>query len=785
MKEAGHLEVEIAALRDRLSRLSEASLRINESLDLEKVLQDVIDSARVLTDARYGVLVTLDSNGQPDELCTSGMNAEELKLLESTPDAFQFFEYFRNELAPIRLANFPASTETLGLPDYGSQSLPIKAILGTPIRHRGAGIGIICVGKVEDGHEFSSEDEETLVMFASQAALVVSNALRYKEVLRARADLEAFIDISPVGVAAFNIVRGELLSINREMDRILDGIRSPEQSLDQLLKTITVRFSNGQEFSMESLRTPKALGETGSVSSKEVTFQVPDGRSVTVLASTAAVSSDDGEPETLIVTLQDMKPLRDLDLLRAEFLGIVSHELRTPLTAIKGSASTLIEASSSLDSAEVHQFYRIINEQADYMRGVISDLIDVVRIETGTLSVSPQPVNVPRLVDEARNTFLSAGGRVSVRIKLAPDLPLVMADRKRIVQVLNNLLSNAARNSPETSIIRVSVTQEDLHVSIAVSDDGRGLTAERLPHLFRKFSHMGNQERDRDLGLGLAICRGIVEAHGGRIWAESDGPGLGSRFTFTVPLAEEADIAAVGAQGVSPRKDRAKKRGQTRVLAVDDDPRALQYVRDTLTNAGYEATVTADPEQVSALMVSLEPHVVLLDLMFPGIDGIELMREILAKHDVPVIFLSAYDQDETIARAFEMGAVDYVIKPFSPTELAARVKAAMRKQSEPAESFTLGELTVDYAKRAVTVAGRSVGLTAIEYQFFTELSLNAGVVLTYDQLLQRVWGSRGSGDIRPMRTVVKSIRSKLGDDARNPKYITTIPRVGFRMEEPK
>ena len=130
-----------------------------------------------------------------------------------------------------------------------------------------------------------------------------------------------------------------------------------------------------------------------------------------------------------------------------------------------------------------------------------------------------------------------------------------------------------------------------------------------------------------------------------------------------------------------------------------------------------------------------------------------------------------------------MGAVDYVVKPFSPTELAARIRAALRKRevSEPSEPYVLGDLVVDYADRRVTLAGRPVELMAIEYRLLAELSANAGRVLTYEHLLQRVWGEKSTGDVRSMRTIVSNLRRKLGDDADNPTYIFTEPRVGYRM----
>ena len=150
---------------------------------------------------------------------------------------------------------------------------------------------------------------------------------------------------------------------------------------------------------------------------------------------------------------------------------------------------------------------------------------------------------------------------------------------------------------------------------------------------------------------------------------------------------------------------------------VDDDPQVLRYVSDALASAGYTPVVTGDPEEELRLVDVEKPTLVLLDLMLPGTDGIEMMKDILETAGVPVIFLSAYGRDELIARAFDMGAVDYVVKPFSPTELSARIRAALRRRaaSEPSAPYVLGDLTIDYAERRVTLAGRPFPFIAMEY----------------------------------------------------------------------
>ena len=179
-------------------------------------------------------------------------------------------------------------------------------------------------------------------------------------------------------------------------------------------------------------------GET--VRAEEIVLKAPDGRSVTALVNATPILSEEEVVESVVISIQDLTPLEDLERLRAEFLGMVSHELRTPLAAIKGSADTLLENAPDLDPAEMTQFFRIIRDQSESMRHLIGDLLDVARIETGTLPVFPEPVEVTVLVDEARSRFQVGGGRSNLVIDLPARLPRVAADRRRVVQVLTNLL---------------------------------------------------------------------------------------------------------------------------------------------------------------------------------------------------------------------------------------------------------------------------------------------------------------------------------------------------------
>ncbi len=778
---------EIQALRERLSRLSRASRRINESLDFDQVLQGVLDSARSLTTARYGVMTLLDGGGGVEHRLTSGFTAGEAEQLWLTPEGLRLLEALTGVPEPLRLPNLTEHVHGLGFTDFRIP-LPVGVFrfMAAPMFHREVRVGHVFVGDREDGEEFSQGDEETLAMFAAQAALVIANARAYREERRARADLETLVNTSPVGVAVFDTRTGEMASVNREALRIVDGLREEGRPPEELLDVVTCVRSDGREFSLRDFTMAELLSAGETVRAEEIALRVPDGRSISVLLNATPIHSEDGELASFVVTFQDLTPLAEQERLRAEFLAMVSHELRTPLAAVKGSVDTLLETAGELRPSETAQFFRIIRDQSDRMRQLIGDLLDVAGIETGTLPVTPEPSDLHALVEEAVSRFPVGREKHPLRVALPEDLPMVMADRLRIVQVLGNLLTNAAGYSPEGSPITVSAVREGVHVAVSVADRGRGIPAELLPELFRKFSRGNNAGMSSDAdgsGLGLAICKGIVEAHGGRIRAESGGPGLGARFTFTLPTVEEP---AVIAPAPAPARSRRAARGRVRVLAVDDDPQALRRVRDALSGAGYAPVVTADPTDVPKLMAEHQPHLALLDLVLPGSDGIELMHQVHGMADVPVIFLSAYGQEETVARALDMGATDYVVKPFSQTELAARIRAALRRglepgQGEPSAPYAVGGLSIDYARRRVAVAGEPVELTATEYAVLYQLAVHAPRVLNHQALLQRVWGPERLGEGWLLRNVVKKLRRKLGDDAADPRYIFTEPRVGYRM----
>ena len=773
MAETEDLKREIVALRRRIATLNAAILRINASLDLDTVLEEVVGSARALTGARWGIIATVDEAGAPLDFVFSGFTPEEQRELFTWPDSARLFAHFRDLPGPLRVDNLAGYVRGIGIEPAPAFS---RTFQGTPMRHRDTDVGSFFLADKADGEAFTDEDEEVLALFASQAASAIDNARAHLDELRARADLEALVETSPVGVLVLDAKAGRPMSFNREARRIGESLRMPGHPVEQLLEVMTLRRADGSEVSLSEFPIAELLGSGETMRAEEVTLSVPDGRSVRALVNATPIRADGGgRVRSVVVTVQDLAPLDEIERLRTEFLGLVGHELREPLVAIRGSAVTLLEDAAALDPAEMREFHRIIVEQSGHMRGLIGDLLDAGRIDTGTLSVSPEPSEVADLVERARDTFVGGGGRQGIVVDLPAGLARAMADRRRIVQVLNNLFANAARHAPESSQIRVSAVLEDAHVAISVADEGRGMSPELLARLFDKHGQKGSKA---GYGLGLAICKGLVEAHGGRIRAESAGPGRGSTVTFTLPVAGEPGAEAI----LEPPPDQ-RQGEKVRILVVDDDPHALRFVRDALAAVGFAPLVTGEPGELARIIRSEKPRLVLLDLMLPGRGGIELMREIPELSDLPVIFISGYGHDETVAAALEAGAADYIVKPFSPTELVARIRAALRRREAP-EPFVSGELAIDFDRRRVTVRGETVALTATEHELLRVLSLDAGRVLAYDTLLRRVWNGRDGADANLVRIFVRNLRQKLGEDASDPTWIFNVRGVGYRMAEP-
>ena len=719
--ELDKLKLENRLLRDRLSNLSEASLRINGNLSFAELMQVVINGARSLTGARYGVLLTYDESGNVQHTVTSGLTDEQIQQVNIYPRGLGLLGYMNEVDGPLRVADIASHPRSVGFP---ANHPPMNTFLGMPVKHLGEHVGNIFLTEKSGGQEFTPEDEETLVLFASQAFYAISSARRYEEVQQAKSDLETLIDISPMGVAVYDAKSGAMVSYNQEMHRIVGDVDLAVNQSGPLKEVLTFRRADGRVIPLSELPVARVMLSGETVRADEVIVDFPDGTSSTTLVSAAPIFAATGEISSVVLTVQDMAPLEDLERLRAEFLGMVSEELRAPLATIKGSTAALMEILRSLNPTESLQLLRIIDQQADLMRSHINSLIELSKIETGTLSIFPELSSVVELIDLASREFGRTHAGAVVDADISAGLPLVMADRERLSLVLQNLFSQVSRISPMSSSVQVSASVLDIYVAIAVSFDPEAAPGEgfvgRLIHPAEYEQGIETQEFG-GYDLAFAYCRGIVEAHGGRIRAERGDRGYGTVFTFTLPAAEEVtesisetySAAPLYEDDQFPIQPSSTFRDRVKILLAVPNAKTMGTVRRTLSDSDYSTIVTLDLSRVESLLAEEKPELIVLDLNSPETEGLRLTRRLTSEYNTPVIVLSGKGDDESVVRAFEMGADDYVVMPFSPSELLARIKSSLRKRTDSVQPrsqarYESGNVLVNYDARTLTVDGSLV-----------------------------------------------------------------------------
>jgi PAS domain S-box-containing protein len=384
--------------------------------------------------------------------------------------------------------------------------------------------------------------------------------------------------------------------------------------------------------------------------------------------------------------------LREADQRKDEFLAMLAHELRNPLAPIAAAADFLTIGKP--DAARLREVTAVIARQASHMTGLIDDLLDVSRVTRGQVTLNRAPVALAALVAEAveqvRPLIEAKGHALALDVAddaLAPDAVLVSGDRKRLVQVFANLLGNAAKYTPDGGRIGVRVAVRDDAVEIEVADDGIGMSAHLLARAFELFSQ-GERSADRSqggLGIGLALARSLVDLHGGRIAAASDGPGQGSRFGVTLPRLQRpaagAALPAAESAGVSAMLPAA---APLRVLIVDDNVDAAQILAMYIEALGHRADVLHSPSQALAWVKEenrARPDLCLLDIGLPEFDGYELaarLRAIPGLADLPLVALSGYGQAQDKEKALAAGFDRHVVKPIQGDDVMALLAGVER-----------------------------------------------------------------------------------------------------------
>jgi len=372
--------------------------------------------------------------------------------------------------------------------------------------------------------------------------------------------------------------------------------------------------------------------------------------------------------------------LRFADKRKDEFLAMLGHELRNPLAPIRNALQVMNRADASDSSAKWAR--EVIDRQIDHLTRLVDDLLDVSRIMYGKISLHRTVLQVATVINHAVEASLPLieDRRQKLLVRVPAEPLWIKGDLVRMGQVVFNLLSNAAKYSAPGTHIALDVESSDQWITIRVQDNGIGIPEDVLPHIFELFVQANHSlaRTQGGLGIGLTVVKRLVEMHGGRIEARSEGPGQGSEFRVSLPrlqapVQEEPRVSHAQAQPESELP--------LRVLIVDDNQDAAETLALLMKLEGYNVAVAYDGVTALAEESRFQPEVVLLDIGMPGMDGYEVARELRRRESgkpLVLIALTGYGQPEDRSRAEEAGFNDHITKPINPDDLNTLIKAHSR-----------------------------------------------------------------------------------------------------------
>jgi DNA-binding response OmpR family regulator/signal transduction histidine kinase len=637
-------------------------------------------------------------------------------------------------------------------------------------------LGLIAVGFVLIGFR------GLLILTRALQAERERTAALAQEARAERQRIQTVFDHSPQGLIFAEAPGGRIRLANPAATTLLGPIPSDADLRTQSWVRRVYR-PGGEPCPIDDLPLLRSIERGEARRGVELTVEQPDGQRVPVLLTSVPLHTEDGALRGAVAVFQDLRLLREVERLKSDFVALVSHELRTPLTAIQGCVQSLL-ASGEADPARTREFLQIIAEQGERLQELIDNLLSLSQVEAGALRLRRELLQPEPLIQSVLRQLRERLSRQRVQSAVAPGLPAVSADPRRIEQVLFNLLDNARKFAPPGSMITIHAAHDDDTVTIGVRDQGPGVPPAERERIFERFYQL-EQPSTRNIGgsgLGLAICKAIVEAHGGRIWA-AQAPGGGADFVFSLPAMPVTEFHTMtpGANVlVQPRS------GATQVLVVDDDPAMRRLLETSLPDAGYQVHTVVESQAALETVIQQPPDVILLDVMLPGIDGFTLCKQLREWTAVPIIMLTARAAEKDVVLGLQLGADDYVTKPFRANELIARIDAVLRRaQPDTAPSgpslIQIDGLAIDLAQRLVTVDGTEITLTPIEYQILAYLARHSGQVLTHSQILQEVWGQEYSGESHYLWVHIAHLRQKLEPNSKQPRYILTERGVGYRL----
>ena len=534
------MEELIADRMKEQSTLLETSTAVVSSLDLRTVLERILDQASRLLDVRMSAIIALDEQVGVFRIRASrGLSsqfAEQLTIQPTEPSSVTMRALHSRE--PIQVSD----TETD--PSYKPQrprarAEGYRAILAVPLNTQYAPPTALLVFHPKP-HEFSHNEIQLLSNFANQATMAIENAVLYERsdmrLQEQTRRLEALIQSLQDGLILSNL-SGAVVYANRRIGE-LAGMASGELAgapVDQVISRIIENAAEPESIQKEV----KNLLERKSSHRVELSLLVL-GRTLHLRLDTFDVTDTNNIPIGRGLILHDITADHELDRLKSSLVSTVSHELRTPLAAIKGYASTLLAEDVEWDQESQREFLAIISDESDRLTSLVNNLLDLSRIEAGSLMLSRDECNLDESIQHAAGQAqLQPGNKLKVQIEA--DLPKLYADRPRLETVMRNLIENSVKYAGDHATILVDISKQGEQIVFRVSDNGPGIPEDESQRIFESFYQVNASlaRISSGAGLGLAICQGLVRAHGGEIWVEKQK--RGACIAFSIPLVSQAD----------------------------------------------------------------------------------------------------------------------------------------------------------------------------------------------------------------------------------------------------
>lgn len=523
----------------RLIAAYEAALAVASEVTPEAVLQRIVDVARQVGSARYAALGVSGSDGRLAQFITSGISAEERAAIGPLPEGHGLLGELIREREPIMVDEIAADRRSIGFPPNHP---PMTSFLGVPILLGNRPLGNLYLTDRVDGKPFNSQDREAVQILAAHAASAIDRSFLYGKLREQRDRLRTILDSLPAGVVIISGTDAEIHFANAAFVEIALGRMRPPGILPTYGRDFTLHRADGLPLPADERPGARALrGE--SVLNAQLLLTRSSGVSLPVSVHAAPLHDDVSGVLEAVLVVQDVTQLRQAEQIKDDFLSLISHEFRTPLTAIHGGAHLLADAETSLDPKTRRELLGDVVAESDRLDRMLKNLLTLSSVMAGRLSVETEPVLLGPLARRVSREVAARAPGHQFDVDLPPDTPAVEGDPSLISQVLRNLYENSVKYSPSGGRILTTARKDDGEVLLDVSDEGLGIAREHLPFVFERFNRAGADPAVRGMGLGLYLSRFLIAAQGGTISVTSPGPGKGTTFTVSLPVARGWDMS--------------------------------------------------------------------------------------------------------------------------------------------------------------------------------------------------------------------------------------------------